>query len=182
MFEPIQFDTPLGVCARRITMILYLMTGTIGTFFLALALVCFLNHSPIGSCYATAIGGSLLTYSPFFAKRYCVGQIQVDSSGITILRKAPKLDPIVIPKDTIKRVQTVSYQEAFHGGPWLCYRGGFYGYYGEFWSDRLHNYRSYVTDEHSLVLVERKGEEPVLISPDEPNRFVDQVHQLLEVE
>lgn len=60
----------------------------------------------------------------------------------------------------------------------ICACGGFFGFYGLFWSKRLGRFRAYVTDTRHLVLVTRTDETKVLLSPFPAEVFVDMVKDM----
>jgi hypothetical protein len=55
--------------------------------------------------------------------------------------------------------------------------GGLYGYFGYFYMKRIGRVRMYATNRHNMVLlIDEKGEK-MLVSPNEPDRFIRQLKE-----
>ena len=57
--------------------------------------------------------------------------------------------------------------------------GGLYSISGFFRNKQLGAYRAYVTDAENCVVIKRKKGSPIVISPDDPTEFVEQVRRLI---
>lgn len=73
--------------------------------------------------------------------------------------------------DEIEAVNRIHWLRTFSG-----YRlgfGGFGEYFGLFWFSRLGKVTAFVTNRHDLVLIEKRNGKKLLISPEQPDEFVD---------
>jgi hypothetical protein len=86
----------------------------------------------------------------------------------------------LLPPTDIAAVRLVTSDEA--GLPVrLIGAGGFFGTFGLCRSAPLGLFRAYVSDRKKLVLIDRRGFRPLLISPDRPETFVQALRDTLGV-
>lgn len=64
--------------------------------------------------------------------------------------------------------------EAMRRGVKTCGNGGLFSFSGRFWSRKLGHYRALVTDPSRAVVLRYEGK-TVVVSPDDPGAFVDEV-------
>ncbi len=57
--------------------------------------------------------------------------------------------------------------------------GGLYSYSGFFRNEKLGSYRAYVSNKANTVVLYRKKGSPIVVSPGEPEKFVEQVKSQL---
>lgn len=78
----------------------------------------------------------------------------------------------------LQDVQSVSHQpEATKGSIRIFGNGGLFGFIGLFRSQKLGRYRAFATDlTHSVVI--RMPVKTIVITPDDPDRFVDEVNRI----
>lgn len=89
-----------------------------------------------------------------------------------VLRIHRLLWDTVIPLTWLKQAETLPH--AMRGSLRTCGNGGLYSFTGYYWNKRLGHYRAYVTDlERTVVL--RFTTRCIVISPDEPEEFVEAV-------
>jgi hypothetical protein len=93
---------------------------------------------------------------------------QVDAYGVTVLRLGSR---VYIPANTILDVQPVKIRRVMR----VCGCGGFFGAWGWFYARQFGLFRAYVTRRDRLVSLTLKDRKPVVLSPDEPDRFVEAV-------
>lgn len=91
----------------------------------------------------------------------------VTPQGVVVKRV---LRSFLIPHAEIKRVERVSWTWR---GIRLRASGGLYGYFGLFWLSELGRVWMYVTNRRSLVLIESRGGVKYIISPEDPDSFVE---------
>lgn len=80
--------------------------------------------------------------------------------------------------DKIEAVNRIHWLSTF-----FCFRfgfGGFGEYFGLFWFSRLGKVTAFVTNRHDLVLIEKRNGKKLLISPAQPDEFVDLVRNAKE--
>lgn len=102
---------------------------------------------------------------------------QVQQDGVHIRRRIGK---IVIPFATISAVQFHAGNEALLHVEKVMGNSGLCGYYGYFHSPSLRNFLAYATRREDVVVLKRTKEEPVVITPSEPERFTALVQQRLD--
>ena len=96
------------------------------------------------------------------------GSFEVTPNGVEIVRP---LSRIRLPLEGISGVRRLE-EEAMKGAVRIFGAGGFGGGFGWFWSRRLGRFRAYVSRTKNLVIIELRGDRPVVLSPDEPEAFV----------
>lgn len=103
------------------------------------------------------------------------GQYAVKASAVVIRRLGPN---IRIPLDDITEVG-VADKGTFRGAIRMMASGGLFGYFGKFRSPELGKFDAYVTRWEGLVLIRRKSANPVVLSPDEPDKFAGAIQAAL---
>lgn len=96
---------------------------------------------------------------------------EVDAAGVTIhwyLRR------IVVPRADITNVSTIDREVLRRDFGWSARVGvgGLFGTFGLLWTSKRGWLTAYATTTQGWVLIERRGERPILISPDRPDDFV----------
>ena len=74
----------------------------------------------------------------------------------------------------ILQVEVVEYKKLFRGA-FHTGSGGAFGIYGRFYSDFLPEFQAYVTRTGRLVMMRRKHDVPLVISPDDIEGFLRQI-------
>lgn len=110
----------------------------------------------------------LLGCLPFVVRGYVV-----TNEGILIRRLWWNT---VLPKADIVSVEVVP--NAMSKGLRTCGNGGLFSFTGFYWSKKLGHYKAYVNDLNRTVVVRMKKRSAVL-SPDDPQAFVDAVNALI---
>lgn len=100
----------------------------------------------------------------------------VNSSNITIQRLGPNF---VIPLGDISDAHTIDRANVFHGASQVLTSGGAFGMVGSLKSPGMGRFRAYVTRKDRLVVIRRRNAHPVVLSPDQPEPFLDAVTQHL---
>ena len=95
-------------------------------------------------------------------------KFRVDSFGVTICRIGPN---VVIPADSIVEVKRVCLRCVWR----TCGVGGLFGSWGWFRGAPLGSFRGYMTRKSNCVALIRKGKPPVVVTPIDPDTFVDAV-------
>ena len=85
---------------------------------------------------------------------------------------------VLIPRDEISLVKQISIGGAYR----TCGAGGFLGYWGWFWSKSLGKFRAYLTRYDNAVLIQNSMGEKVVVSPDDPDGFVELLNSVPLVE
>jgi cyanate permease len=96
---------------------------------------------------------------------------EVDNGGVTIhwhLRR------IVVPRADITSVSTIDREVLRRDFGWSARVGvgGVFGTFGLLWTSKRGWMSAYATTTQSWVLIERRDERPILISPERPDDFV----------
>ena len=100
----------------------------------------------------------------------------VSPSSIVIHRLGPG---IVIPMDKLEGVRVAEEGAVFNGAIRTAASGGAFGFYGRFQNPRIGKFRAYATRRDKLVVMKLKDSRPIVISPDDPNGFEDEVRRLM---
>ena len=175
------FPCSLGARERTVSIV---VTGFLVTIVLSsdgvLALVCskapfnsdvkliFLLVAIVDTFVAPVLFGILASCGP---KSYTV-----DATGITITRRNGSnfIEPIgsdssveAIEYDVLKRSQVILAAQ------------NFYGTWGRLRSKRLGVYRAYWTNRDTLVMVQREGQVPLVLSPDHRAEFMQYLNDLV---
>ncbi|UCD51343.1 MAG: hypothetical protein JSW27_01665 [Phycisphaerales bacterium] len=98
----------------------------------------------------------------------------IDDVGIVINRLGPN---ICILYSEVAEIRLINRRDLGFGVR-LCASGGFFGFYGRFWSTRMGRFQAYVTDTKHLVLITRIDATKLLISPLPANLFVEVVENV----
>ena len=106
---------------------------------------------------------------------FAPGHYLLNSSGIKIKRVVGCID---IPVDSITSVEMMD-ESMSKGSIRLMASGGFFGFFGRFRSPALGAYSVYATRGENLVLIRRKDAIPIVLSPDDPEGFIEAVNSLL---
>lgn len=80
-----------------------------------------------------------------------------------------------IPLRAIRSVRPIE----LHGVIRAMGVGGFFGAWGWFTSRELPAFRAYVTKRRGLVCIELRQGDPVVLSPDDPAAFIDEIQRRL---
>jgi len=96
---------------------------------------------------------------------------RVEESWVTVDRIGPK---VRIHAAHILDVKPVTLGLAIR----TCGCAGFFGAWGWFWTRGIGSYRAYLTRKDNLVLLELKNRRPVVLSPDDPDRFAMAVREI----
>ncbi|MCI0572984.1 MAG: PH domain-containing protein [Myxococcaceae bacterium] len=96
------------------------------------------------------------------------------SVGHGVLRVERRLRPVVVPLTQVHALGTLP-PGGLRGALRLAGSGGMFGYFGRFWSRSLGSFRMYATRTDGLVWLDA-GPERFVCSPDDPDRFVREVH------
>ena len=97
----------------------------------------------------------------------------VTEDAVLVNRLGPN---VLIPVRTIRDARRIS--KADMGVRLRVFgSGGFLGGFGVFWASRLGMFLAYVTDTKRLVLIECDGGKRYVVSPDQPDEFIDSVRQ-----
>ncbi len=98
----------------------------------------------------------------------------ITDSDIIVKRSGPD---IVIPVRDINNIRHVSRKEL--GAVFRLFGvGGFCGMYGLFSSSRIGIFKSYTTNRSCLVVIEHSYVKKIVISPENPEEFVNTISQL----
>ena len=97
---------------------------------------------------------------------------QLESGVLTIQR--PGTD-VTIPLGMIERVEVCGGWQVFRGALRLGASGGAFGFYGSFWSKGLKNFSAFATRLDRVVILYRTQGDPIILSPDEVEAFVQVV-------
>jgi hypothetical protein len=93
-------------------------------------------------------------------------------TSLVVFRLGPK---VRIGFDQIESIELLVDRSLLGGVVRVMGVGGVFGYYGLFWGWKAGRFRAYITRTDRLVLIRRKQADPVLLSPRDPNAFVEQV-------
>lgn len=66
--------------------------------------------------------------------------------------------------------------KAMRGGVRICGNGGLFSFSGRYWSRKLGHYRALVMDPSRAVVLKYEGK-TVVLSPDDPDAFVEEVRR-----
>ncbi len=123
----------------------------------------------------TALVSLVMLMSFIFLARQAPRGYCIVDSGVKIRRGARD---ILIPISDITSVDRCSREEVWNGADRLN-AGTYRGAWGLFSNYAMHgDFLAYVTDCDSMVMLRRSCGPPVVISPEEPDRFVDAVSAL----
>ena len=108
----------------------------------------------------------LLIYFIVFAYRPINYVVSADS----IIIHRPVLD-VKISRDTIKSVELLD-KEKMYGVIRTFGVGGLFGYYGQFYNSKIGSMTWYATRQNNTVLVRTIDNKNIVLTPDEPEKFV----------
>lgn len=96
---------------------------------------------------------------------------EVDEGGVTIRWHLRRL---VVPRSQISSVSTIDREVLRRDFGWSARVGvgGVFGTFGLLWTSKRGWMSAYATTTASWVLIERRNERPILISPELPDEFV----------
>jgi hypothetical protein len=97
----------------------------------------------------------------------------VDPEGILVLRHWPRT---FIRADDLVAVEPIELRRVWK----VCGCQGVYGGWGWFSSDKLSWFRAYITHTDRLVVLRLRRGTPVVVSPDDPEGFVQAASVLLQ--
>ena len=97
---------------------------------------------------------------------------QVEPGSLTIQR--PGTD-VTLPLDKVERVEVAAGWPIFRGALRIGASGGAFGFYGAFWNRRLKNFSAFATRLDRVVILYRSEGDPLILSPDEVEAFVQVV-------
>ena len=87
-----------------------------------------------------------------------------------------RINKFYIPKNEIDSISHISGSEL--GNTWrMMGNGGLFGYTGYFHSSNLGKMRWFVTQRNHYVIIRKTDGKKILISPDDPDGFVQAFHQ-----
>ena len=124
------------------------------------------NWWAAGAFYLVYIGGILIVAVVFAPLEYAV-----DDVGVLVKRIGPR---IRILHHEIAAIRALSRREMGFSLR-LCGSGGFFGFFGRFWSARLGKHRAYCTNMRDLVLIECRDGRKFVLSPHPAGAFVEAV-------
>ncbi len=128
--------------------------------------------NPASVFYATA---AVLVIAIVLAYRFAPVGYQVDDSGVTIRRLAGAKHLSLGNLRAARLLEPGELAQVTWRWPAV---GGLFGFYGWFETPALGRHRWYAARDEGLVLVQT-AQGPVVLSPDEPERFVREVNQRL---
>ncbi len=99
---------------------------------------------------------------------YRITAYKVTSDGIIICRPA---ENVVIKSGEVSKVELLS-REKLKRSIRTFGVGGFFGYFGSFYNKQLGAMTWYLTRRDRLVLIETNSGKKIVLSPDEPEKFV----------
>ena len=119
-----------------------------------------------------AIGAAMLVMYVFVWIWMRPGTFQASSDGLTVQFPARRIE---VPREDIASARTLNKKElhAEFGVPVRIGVGGLWGVFGWLWTTRRGMVRIYSSRHDTFVLVERRQGWPMLISPQQPQRFVE---------
>jgi hypothetical protein len=94
--------------------------------------------------------------------------------GVTILRRRSNL---TVPLASIISAEADEQGDVFRKGVRTGGMGGAFGFFGQFAKDGFGPYEAYATRRTGLVILRRAKGDPVVISPADPERFVEVLRQ-----
>lgn len=103
----------------------------------------------------------ILSTLPFVVRGYALGARELEIRRFGWSNRIPFADI----------VSAEANPDAMNGSLRLCGSGGLFGFFGWFWNRQLGMYRAYCTDLKRCVIV-RLRTRTIVVSPDEPERFV----------
>jgi len=107
---------------------------------------------------------------------YRVTGYQVRADRITISRMASDVD---IP---IRDIESIEFDpDGMKRSLKVFGNGGVFGFYGKFWNRKYGKYRAFVTDLKKVVVI-RTGENIFMLSPEEPEKFIEKIKGKLRVD
>ena len=147
------------------SLLIIMTTGIIGlligvAFFTGILWVMLLNLGIVGVCAALGVYG----YS-------------IQDGELQIVRLGWSKN---IPVSSIRRVEKKPI--AMMGSIRTFGIGGVFGYIGKFKNSILNNYTAYVTHRKKTVLIVTDNDEKILISPDDPNDFINSLKVYIKKE
>jgi hypothetical protein len=98
----------------------------------------------------------------------------VDNAGIMVNRMGRN---ICVPYAEIADIRLVDRRDVSFAIR-VCGCGGFFGFYGRFWSKRLGKFHAYVTDTRQLVLITCTDGRKILLSPFPADVFTELVRSM----
>jgi hypothetical protein len=96
----------------------------------------------------------------------------VSPAGIEVLRRWPRT---VISAEQISRVEAIELRRVRK----VCGFSGVYGAWGWFGSDKLPWFRAYITRRRGLAVIHLNRGNPVVVSPDDLDEFLEATRLLL---
>jgi len=161
----LQYHVSLGTSARVITVITALLM--IG---IPIAILIFMPLMVFSMAILALIVPPLILLGCYW---YRVTGYQVDANRITINRLASDVD---IP---LGKVESIDFDpEAMKRSLKSFGNGGVFGFYGKFWNRKYGRYRAYVTDLNKVVVI-RAGGTIYMLSPEQPEKFIDKIKEKL---
>ena len=139
--------------------------STIGVFILLISLIAVLNLVSNSLLVTT---GFILLFSVILFLPYLMVPRGYVVSGKTVVVKRPLGEVRIILAEAALRWKWTWWGLRLFGS------GGLYGYYGFFIFKGLGMVRMCATNRHNLVLVRDVNGRKYLLSPDEPERFIQQ--------
>ena len=143
------------------------------------------------SAYILVLGAAQLSH----ARSVGTLMIVVAVADILLMLKAAALAPggyFVTPREIVVRrilgsvriplsdvTDVRSGGDILKGVLWLGGSGGLFGFFGKFRRPGMGTFMAYATRLDRLVLIERGNATPIVLSPDEPERFVEEVSRVL---
>jgi hypothetical protein len=101
-------------------------------------------------------------------------QYRITSDSILVNRLFTK--DIKIPLSEVYSAEPVNYKYVFKKSVRIMGSGGGFGIYGTFTSPSLKYFKAYMTRRDKLVLI-RTTDKPFVLTPDDPEGFIDAVQQ-----
>jgi hypothetical protein len=105
----------------------------------------------------------------FFTILFAPIRYSISPGEIIVHRLGPN---IVIPIKNIISVMRVDEEDFYFSTLRMFGSGGFFGYYGWFWNNKLGMYKAYGTNKYNAVLIKIAGNKKILVSPDRPDEFM----------
>lgn len=173
--DPKEFTTSWDTVSRWIS---GLLIGFIGLFSFYLVIVGLHGYRYVHP--AMIIQSAVGVFLPFvlFAeyllapRRYLVTE-----QGVMVIRFWHTL---LIPFASMQSVRETSRNEVFNDFTRDGGSGGCFGYYGHFKNPLLGRFLIFATHRTRLVLIEMREGEPLVVSPDEVQEFIDAVQEGIE--
>lgn len=161
-----------------------------GLFFLSMGLVPYFKQSSHVSYYEflkhqqndrvipyVILTPALITILLLLSYRKRVRGLQVDDGKIEVDRRNKKVE---IPLSSIETITTIPAKDlmlsTYQGG---VFRKSLVGFTGKYYHKNFGEMQWYCTKSNNYVLVTLKDKEKIVFTPDEPERFVNEVKRCL---